>query len=162
MPPTVEARSVNTGPPGKSCGALLSRLFPFSVIEVGRVVIGTIHKVEERVRLVLRLSSQPGDWPRGLYPRVTSGCPYGSPAGHETGAHRADPDGRVLLPQTPAVRGRGRPAEARPAAVAERRGDGHQPRRYHPPTPVPEAASSPGASLKTPHPTRPPAGSRGL
>ena len=46
---------------------------------------------------------------------------------HETGTHRADPDGRVLLPQTPAVRGRGRPTEARPAAVAEHRGDGHQP-----------------------------------
>ena len=41
------------------------------------------------------------------------------PQGHETSAHRADSDGSVLLPQTPAVRGLGRSPEARTAAVTD-------------------------------------------
>lgn len=117
------------------------------MIEVGQVVIGTVDQVGERVRLVTE-ALQSARWP---LPIMTSSCPCDSPTGHETGPHRADPDGRVLLPQTPAVRGCGRPTEARPAAVAEYRGDGRQPRRYL--ALLPEAAAGPSASLKTHHDT---------
>ena len=115
------------------------------MIEVGHVVIGERGQVGERVRLVTE-ALQSARWP---LPVMTSSCPCDSPTGHETGPHRADPDGRVLLPQTPAVRGCRWPTEARPAAVTEHRGDGCQPHRYL--APLPQAAVSPSASLKTDH-----------
>lgn len=96
------------------------------------IVIENINQMERT--LGLSLPSHMARLPLLTFPSVidplfSASC--GSlPQGHETSAHRADSDGSVLLPQTPAVHGLRRSPQARTAAVSDYRGDGGQFLRY--------------------------------